>query len=139
MKNIWDEVLSLASYSLKNEDVPVGAVIVKNDKIIGKGYNTREKNQDVLGHAEINAIKDASNFLQNWNLAGCDLYVSLKPCSMCKEIIKQSRIDNVYFLLEKPLCKKEFDGCNFQKVFNQELEDKYLQEITNFFKKLREK
>ena len=78
-------------------EVPVGAVIVYNNKIIARGHNTRETNQSVLGHAEINAIKKASKKIGSWRLEDCDIYVTLEPCPMCSGAIIQSRIKNLYF------------------------------------------
>lgn len=137
MKDIIDKLMVLADKSLETEDVPIGAVIVKDGIIIAEGYNTREKNQSVLGHAEINAILVASNYLDNWNLSGCSLYVTLKPCSMCMEVIKQSRIDNVYYLLDKPASKKEFNGTIFYKIDDTSIESEYQKLLNNFFGKLR--
>ena len=77
-------------------EVPVGAVIVCNNKIIARGHNTRELSQSVLGHAEINAIKKASKKIGSWRLEDCDIYVTLEPCSMCSGAIIQSRIKNLY-------------------------------------------
>lgn len=125
--------------SLENNDVPVGAVIVKDGKVLAFGYNTREKDQNVLGHAEINTILEAQRFLNNWNLSGCDMYVTLVPCSMCLEIIKQSRIDNIYYLLDKPASKKEFYKTKMQKINDANYENKYADILSYFFKKLREK
>ena len=78
-------------------DVPVGAVIVKNDEIISTAFNEREKNNDITAHAEIIAIKKASEKIGSWRLSDCDLYVTLEPCPMCAWAILQSRINNVYF------------------------------------------
>ena len=85
-----------AKKAFKCGEVPVGAVIVKNDKIIAKSYNKKEKKQCVISHAEILAIKKASNRLNNWRLEDCDIYVTLEPCPMCASAIKQARIKNVY-------------------------------------------
>lgn len=134
-----DFIIKESLISLDYKDVPIGAIIVKDGKIISSAYNTREKDQNVLGHAEINAIIDAQKKLNNWNLNGCDLYVSLKPCSMCSEIIKQSRISNVYYLVDKPEEKKEFYKTNFNKINNHLKEQEYLSILSNFFKELREK
>ena len=125
--------------SLENNDVPVGAVIVKDGQVLAFGYNTREHDQNVLGHAEINAILETQKVLKNWNLSGCDLYVTLVPCSMCLEIIKQSRIDNIYYLLDKPASKKEFYKTKMQKINDANYENKYADILSYFFKKLREK
>ena len=78
-------------------EVPVGCVIVKDGKVIARGHNLREKNQSVIDHAEIVAIKKASKKLGTWRLEDCDMYVTLEPCSMCSGAIIQSRIRNLYF------------------------------------------
>ena len=84
--------------ALKSEnDIPVGAVIVKNGKIIASACNKREKNNDISAHAEIIAIKKAGKVLNNWRLDECELYVTLEPCPMCAWAILQSRIKSVYF------------------------------------------
>lgn len=77
-------------------DVPVGAIIVRNNKIISKGYNIKEQTNDPTGHAEIIAIKNASQELKSWRLNDCDMYVTLEPCSMCAGAIVQSRIKTLY-------------------------------------------
>ena len=84
--------------ALKSEnDIPVGAVIVKNGKIIASACNKREKNNDISAHAEIIAIKKAGKVLNNWRLDECELYVTLEPCPMCAWAILQSRLKSVYF------------------------------------------
>lgn len=136
---IFNILMENTNKSLENNDVPVGAVIVKDGNVLVFGYNTREKDQNVLGHAEINAILEAQKILNNWNLSGCDLYVTLVPCSMCLEIIKQSRIDTIYYLLDKPASKKEFYKTRMQKINDASYENKYADILSDFFKKLREK
>lgn len=136
--DIWEQVIKAAKESLKSNDIPIGALILKDGVIIAEGYNTREKNNNILGHAEVNAILSASNILNNWNLQGCDLYVTLKPCSMCMEIIKQSRISNVYYLLEKPNNKKEYNKTNVIKIDSNNQEIAYCKILNDFFVKLRE-
>jgi tRNA(adenine34) deaminase len=136
---IFNIIMENTNKSLENNDVPVGAVIVKDGQVLAFGYNTREKDQNVLGHAEINAILEAQKILNNWNLSGCDLYVTLVPCSMCLEIIKQSRIDTIYYLLDKPASKKEFYKTKMQKINDASYENKYADILSDFFKKLREK
>lgn len=117
-EKIIKKLMILSSKALKKKEVPVSAIITLENKIIAKAYNKREKKYDVLGHAEILCIKKASKKLKNWKLTECDLYVSLKPCKMCQEIIKQSRIKNVYYLLEKPQAKKEYENTKFIKIDN---------------------
>lgn len=136
---IFNILMENTNKSLENNDVPVGAVIVKDGKVLAFGYNTREKDQNVLGHAEINAIMEAQKILNNWNLSGCDLYVTLVPCSMCLEIIKQSRIDSIYYLLDKPTSKREFYKTKMQKINDVSYENKYAKLLSDFFKNLREK
>lgn len=138
-KDLIDKIIDNSKCSLSSFDVPVGALIIKDGVIIASGYNTREKNQNVLEHAEINAIREAQKIFNNWNLNGCDMYVTLKPCSMCMEVIKQARISNVYFLAEKPSSKVEFNRTNLVKINNDSKEKEYLEILSDFFKKLREK
>nr|ADI87839.1 hypothetical protein AKSOIL_0331 [uncultured bacterium Ak20-3] len=89
--------LELAHEAEKNLEVPIGAVIVHDGKIISESSNKREKNHDATGHAEILAIHDACQKLQSWRLSACDLYVTLEPCLMCAGALVQARIRNVYF------------------------------------------
>ena len=134
--NYIDGTIEEAKKSLLTEDVPIGALIVLNNEIIAFGYNTREKDHSVLGHAEINAIEQATRKLKRWNLSDCELYVSLEPCSMCKEIIKQTRLKKVYYLLSKPDSKKEYDKTQFIKLESNS-EQMYVNALSEFFKKKR--
>jgi tRNA(adenine34) deaminase len=77
------------------EEVPIGCVIVKDGRIIARGYNRRNTDQNTLSHAELNAIRKASKKLGDWRLEGCTLYCTLEPCQMCAGAIIQSRIDRV--------------------------------------------
>ncbi len=129
-----------AKVSLMKGDVPIGAVLVQNNKIIARAHNTREQDYNILGHAEINAILAASKELKRWNLADCELYVTLEPCSMCNEVIKQSRIQNVYYLLGKPSNKKEFSKTQFIHFEEKScvyLEQMYASLLSDFFKAKR--
>ena len=96
-------------------EVPIGAVIVKNNEIIGVGYNVKEEKQSVLAHAELIAINQASKKLNNWRLDNCDIYVTLDPCPMCASAIKQARIKNVFSACENSYTKT-FDILN--RVFD---------------------
>lgn len=91
-----NEALEQAKIALKLKEVPVGAVIVKDGKVISKAYNLRETLKDPTAHAEILAIKQAAEVLGNWRLSGCSLYVTLEPCPMCAGAIVQARIANLY-------------------------------------------
>lgn len=89
--------LELAVSAAARGEVPVGAVMVKAGQIIAEGSNITEQYQDVTGHAEVVAIKAASKALGDWRLAGCELYVTLEPCTMCAGTIRQARVSAVYF------------------------------------------
>ena len=89
--------LSLARLSAEEGEVPVGAIVVCDGKIVGEGRNRREKVKNALHHAEIEAINEACKNLGGWRLWKCDLYVTLEPCPMCAGAIINSRIKNVYF------------------------------------------
>lgn len=98
-KEYFDIAFEEAKKSFHNDEVPVGAVIVQNGKIISTGHNAKEFENCVLEHAELNAIKEASKKLNNWRLNDCDIYVTLEPCEMCAAAIKQARIRTVYSAL----------------------------------------
>ena len=89
--------LKEAQKAAKIDEVPVGCVIVLNDKIIAKAHNKKEINNDPCGHAEILAIKKASKKLNNWRLENCEMYVTIEPCIMCSGAIIQSRIKKVFY------------------------------------------
>ena len=98
-RKFLDLAFKYAEKAYKNNEVPIGAVIVKDNEVIGYGYNQKEKKNSVLEHAEIIAIRMASKRLNNWRLDDCDIYVTLDPCPMCASAIKQSRIKNIYSAL----------------------------------------
>ena len=86
-----------AEKAFTQDEVPVGAVVVRDGEIVGRGFNTREKEKNPLGHAEINAIYDASKKLGKWRLSDCEIYVTLEPCPMCAGAILQAKMKRVIF------------------------------------------
>ena len=95
--NYLNEAYKEAKKALKINEVPVGAVIVKDNKIIARAYNKKEINNDPLGHCELIAIKKACKKLNSWRLIGCDIYVTLEPCVMCLGALVHSRINKIYY------------------------------------------
>ena len=91
------EAIAQAKKAVKKDEVPVGAVIVRDGRIIARAYNRRETRRNPLAHAEILAIKQAARRLGGWRLSGCTLYVTLEPCPMCAGAIINARIDEVVF------------------------------------------
>lgn len=91
-----EEALKEAKKAYKQLEIPIGAVIVKNGKIIAKGHNQKEKKADTTMHAEMIAIKKASKKLGAWRLNGCEMYVTLEPCPMCAGAIVNARLDKIY-------------------------------------------
>lgn len=125
----------LAYKSFKNKEIPVGAIIIYNNKIIGKGYNNRQCTNDVCGHAEIMAIKKAEKSIGDWRLNDCILISTLKPCKMCTEIIRESRIKYVYYYVDQNDSNNEK---KFKKINDcEEFVNKYMKIFNNFFKSLR--
>lgn len=131
-----------AEKALKNGEMPVGAVVVKNNKVIGKGYNKKEKTKNTLMHAEIIAIQKACKKNKDWRLNECELYVTMEPCTMCIGAIVESRIKKIYYGVEN----KKSGEIN-KKIYadeNIKIEDKIEKEIIlnlieTFFKEIRNK
>lgn len=92
-----ERALVLAHLAADEGEIPVGAVVVKNNKIIGEGRNRREKAKTPLAHAEIEAIHNAAKALGDWRLSGCELYVTLEPCCMCAGAIVNARLSALVF------------------------------------------
>ncbi len=90
------EALIEARKAEKIDEVPIGAVIVKDGVIIGRGHNLKESLKDPTMHAEIIAIRDACKKIDSWRLTGCDMYVTIEPCVMCAGAIYQARINNLF-------------------------------------------
>ena len=104
-KYMYDEkymimAIAEAKKALKLDEVPVGAVIVKDGIVVAKAYNQKNTSNIVSRHAEIIAIEEASHVLNNWRLIDCDMYITLEPCPMCMSAIQQSRIKKVYYGIE---------------------------------------
>lgn len=135
--------LKEAQKAYNKMDVPVGCVIVHNGKIIARGYNKREKNQNVIKHAEIEAIDKACKALKSWRLNDCTIYTTLFPCPMCASAIQQSRISKLVYL--NNTNNKALNDISLNILFNENLNhrvkiDKIFLEnsiIDDFFEKIR--
>ncbi len=120
------EAIKEAKKAYDIDEVPIGAVIVKDNKIIARGYNKKNKLNNVLKHAEIIAIEKAQKKMGNWRLNDCDIYITLEPCPMCASAIQQSRIRKVYYGLENSdknnykIIRQIFDGSATNKKVNYE-------------------
>ena len=115
--------LQEAEKALLDDEVPVGAVIIHENKIIGRWYNQVEKLKDPTAHAEMIAITAASNHLNNWRLNECDIYVTLEPCIMCTGALLASRIKDIFFAAFDP----KFGACG--SIYNLAVEGKYNHKI----------
>ena len=96
------EAIKLAKKAYDEYEVPIGAIIVHEDKIIGKGYNQRNGKKNPLQHAEIQAIDEAAKYIGDWRLENCTMYVTLEPCPMCAGALVQARIDKVVIATMNP-------------------------------------
>lgn len=134
-----DELINLSKKALKKSEVPIAALIIdENGKIISKAYNTRNIKQQTINHAEILAITKANKKLKSWRLNKCTLYVTIEPCDMCKSVIKESRIQNVHYLLPRLPEKNQYNKTIFNKLKDMsEKEDKYQEIINKFWKNKR--
>lgn len=134
-----NELINLSKKSLKKSEVPIAALIIdENGKIISKAYNTRNIKQQTINHAEILVITKANKKLKSWRLNNCTLYVTIEPCNMCKSVIKESRIQNVYYLLPRLPEKNQYNKTIFNKLKDMsEKEGKYQEIINKFWKNKR--
>ena len=141
------EALKEAKKAYALEEIPVGCVIVKDGKVIARGYNKRESLQDVTLHAEIMAIKKACKKIGSWRLEDCDMYVTLEPCPMCSGAIIQSRIKNLYIGAYDPktgaagsvLDLFSYPFNHKVNVYKEIMMEDCSKIIKDFFKELRKK
>ena len=140
MEKYISKIIDLAKQAYNLDEIPVGAIVVKNGKIIGEGMNTRVKNHSVVGHAEVNAIEDACKKIGDWRLDGCELYVTLLPCMMCTGTILESRINKVYYLCDRTnVCFKPDDYINIEKINDISKSNEYMKLLQLFFENKRNK
>ena len=130
------------------DEVPIGCVIVKDDRIVARGHNVRETKKTPLGHAEIIAIDKASKKLGAWRLQDCDIYITLEPCIMCAGAIIQSRIRHVYYgakdpkggAIESSINALEAKNINHHpEITSGILEEECSNIISQYFKRKRDK
>ena len=142
------EAIRQAKKAEKLEEVPIGCVIVCDDRIIARGYNRRNTDKSTLAHAELSAIRKACQKTGDWRLEGCTLYVTLEPCQMCAGAIVQARIDRVVIGSMNPkagcagsvLNLLQTDAFNHQaEVTRGVLEEECAAMLSGFFRTLREK
>ena len=142
------EALKEAEIALKHDEIPIGCVIVKDGKVIGRGHNAREELQRAVMHAEIMAIENANLSEESWRLLDCTLFVTIEPCVMCSGAIVQARVENVIYGASDPkygCCGSCIDlvgenKFNHQaKVISGVLGEECSMLMKNFFKELREK
>ncbi len=136
--------LRLANKAKAEGEVPIGAVVVLEGKVIGKGYNVRTKRQLATAHAEMRAIDMACRKLHSWRLEGAELYVTLEPCPMCMGAVLNSRIERVYFgayeqkgrSLTEELAKANLLNHTVE-VVGGVLEEECAEVLTSFFSEMR--
>lgn len=143
-----NEAIKEALKAKELDEVPIGAIIVKDGEIIGRGYNLRETSHNATTHAEMIAIQEANKTLENWRLEDCEMFVTLEPCIMCSGAIQLSRLKKIYFGPTDPkggaagtlVNLLQDDRFNHQvEIESGVLEAECREMLTSFFKKLREK
>lgn len=140
-----NEAMGEAKIAKLEGEIPVGAVIVKDNKIIARAHNLKEKLNSPSAHAEIIALEKAAKALNNWRLRGCEMYVTLEPCPMCAACICQSRISKVYIGTFDPIsgaCGSVINLIQNEYLkYNTQVEWLYSEECSNilkeFFKEIR--
>jgi len=129
-------LLKLSKKAYKNKEVPVSCVLVKDNKIVSKAFNKKNIKHNPLLHAEIICLQKAYKKFKRWNLNDCVLYVSLEPCDMCKQIIEESRINKVYYILDKGKITNKYKKTKYEQMYVL-YEKEFRIYIDEFFKKLR--
>ena len=145
-KEFMQEAIKLAKMASEEGEVPVGAVIVKDGKIVARGKNEREKKQNALSHAEIEAINNACKVLNSWRLQDCELYVTLEPCPMCTGAIINARIKTLVFgaydskagSIDSVINLCDYPYNHKPEIYGGICEDECLEVLKDFFKKMRE-
>ncbi|MCI2106800.1 MAG: tRNA adenosine(34) deaminase TadA [Intestinimonas sp.] len=140
------QALELAGLAAQNGDVPVGCVVVSGGRVVGRGYNRREKDGDALAHAEVEAIRQACRTLGGWRLQDAALYVTLEPCPMCAGAIINARMRSVYYGAKDEKAGACGSVLNlFEERFNHKprvyggiLEPECAAMLQGFFRSLRE-
>ena len=133
MNNYIEILKKLNNKAKNNGDIPVSAIVIYKNKIITKEYNKKYKNNDPFAHAEILAIKKASKKLKTPNLSECEMYITLSPCNMCKEVIKESKIKKIYYFTEnKKIINNKIDYIKIDDDKNY-----FSKELTAFFNNKR--
>ncbi|WP_459170414.1 tRNA adenosine(34) deaminase TadA [Natronospora cellulosivora (SeqCode)] len=138
-----------AQKALEIEEVPIGAVVVYKEQIVGRGYNLKERDHDPTAHAEIIALRDAARNMQSWRLDQCELYVTIEPCPMCAGAIVQARIKKLVYGakdIKAGGVSSLYNICSDERLnhFVPEIKGEVLTEecstlMKDFFKKLRSK
>jgi tRNA(Arg) A34 adenosine deaminase TadA len=137
-EKIINELYKLAKKAYNLNEIPVGAVVIKNNIIVGKGYNNRQSKHNVCGHAEINAIIKAEKALNDWRLNDCIIISTLKPCDMCLSVIKAARITEIYYIYEQKNTNKVQKMLSKKIYFPGNNKITKISELFNdFFQKLR--
>ncbi len=139
--------IEAAGIAEENGDVPIGAVIVYENQIIGKAYNQREQLKDPTAHAEIIALTQAAAFLESWRLNGCKMYVTLEPCPMCAGALVLARLDRLVYGCDDPktgACKSLYNIVQDERlnhkleVTSGVLEEQCREQLQEFFARRRE-
>ena len=136
MNKFMKKALEEANIAYNDGNVPVGAVIVKNNRVIASAHNVKNSLRVSVYHAEMLCIIDACKSIGSWYLDDCSMYVTLKPCKMCEAAIAESRIKNVYYLLDSNYSDNL--DVNISNISYKKLSDEgYSNIISDFFKKIR--
>lgn len=141
-EKILKQLYKLSLKASKKSEIPVSAVLTYKNKIIAKAYNKRNKSNSTISHAEILVIRIANRKLKSWRLNNCTIYVTVKPCEMCESVIKEARIKDVYYLLDRIPEKKQYNKTTFTKIessISTKISEKYLENLDNFWKIRRKK
>ena len=135
-ETVIKELFKLSKKAYKYNETPISAIILKDNKIIAKAHNKKNISNNALLHAEILCLQKAYKKLKRWNLNDCIMFVTLEPCNMCKELIQNSRIDKVYYILNKGNINNNYSKTTYEQLFTGDCEV-FEKLLKKFFKNIR--
>ena len=136
INKVEKELYKLLLKAYKKKEIPVSAIVIYKNKIIAKAYNKKNICNNALLHAEVICLQKAYKKLHRWNLSDCEMYVTLEPCELCKLLIEESRIKQVFYFIPKNECSNKYKKTKYKQMYVN-TNNQFVEMLKNFFINLR--